>query len=83
MKTVRIEYSRMATVICSRALGRRPTTAVMVRRPPMMTMAAAPANWLLGETPMRLSTLGPMVITSMRTKPPKAMSISQPVMKPT
>ena len=55
MKTVRMLYSITATVICRRALGRRPTTAVAVSAVPMITIASAPTNWLLGEKPSSAS----------------------------
>jgi len=77
MKTVRIEYSRMATVICSRALGRRPTTAVMVRRPPMMTMAAA-RELVVGRDADEAEHARADGDHVDEDEAPKAMSISQP-----
>ena len=44
MNTSRIENSIAATVICKRALGRRPMTAVAVRIDPITTIAIAPAS---------------------------------------
>ena len=44
MNTMRMLYSIRATVICSRALGRRPTTAVAISSEPMTTIATAPAH---------------------------------------
>src|ERR1700733_6167129 len=83
MNTVRMLYSMSATVICRRALGRSPTTAVAVNAVPMITIASAPTNWLLGEKPSSASTLGPIVITSINTKPANATSINQPTRLPT
>ena len=83
MNTARMLYSISATVTCRRALGLSPTTAVAVSAVPMITIASAPTNWLLGEKPSSASTLGPIVITSISTNPQNATSISQPTRFPT
>src|SRR5579863_309340 len=82
-KIVTIEYSSSATTTWRRALSRMPRTAVSVRNEPMRTIATAPAHLLLGDRPSSASTLGPIVMTSMRTNSVNATSISQPTRNPT
>src|ERR1700722_8947165 len=83
MNTARMLYSINATVTCSLALGLIPTTAVAVSAEPITTIATAPTNWLFGEKPSSASTLGPIVITSISTKPQNATNISHPTRFPT
>jgi hypothetical protein len=67
----------------SLALRRIPRAAVSVRNEPISTMATAPPHRLFGDSPSRASTLGPMVMTSIRTNSVNATSMSQPTMNPT
>src|SRR5215469_7570665 len=82
-KTVTIEYSSNATTTWMRALSRMPRTAVSVRKEAMMTIAIALPHLLLGDSPSNASTLGPIVMTSMRTNSVNATSMSQPTRNPT
>src|SRR5215469_5304419 len=82
-KMVTIEYSSSATTIWMRALSRMPRTAVSVRNEPISTIAIAAPHLLLGDNPSSASTLGPIVMTSMRTNSVNATSISQPTRNPT